>query len=35
VLDDVRDATLRHIDAPTEQGIDKVVTFASENIRQE
>ena len=27
VLDDVRDVTLKDIDAPTEEGIDQVVRF--------
>ena len=34
VLDDVRGATLRAIDAPTEQGIRQVVTFNSDGIVQ-
>ena len=32
VLDDVHGATLRDIDAPTEQGVDQVVTFRSERV---
>jgi hypothetical protein len=32
VLDDVHGATLRSIDGPTEPGIEKIVTFRSENI---
>ena len=32
VLDDVHGATLRTIDAPTEQGIEQVVTFRSEGV---
>ena len=34
VLDDVQDACLRSIDAPTESGVEQVVTFRSNNIRQ-
>lgn len=32
VLDDVRNASIRLLDASTEQGVDKVVSFRSENI---
>ena len=32
VLDDVRDCTLRALDAPTEKGVKQVVTFRSENV---
>lgn len=32
VLDDVKDSSLRHIDAPTEPGVDKIVQFNCENI---
>ena len=35
VLDDVRTCTLRQIDAPTEQGVDKVVQFRSANVKIE
>ncbi|MDE5649804.1 MAG: hypothetical protein K2I35_02145 [Duncaniella sp.] len=33
VLDDVTDATLYHIDAPTEPGIEKIVTFNCTDIK--
>ncbi|MDE6117642.1 MAG: right-handed parallel beta-helix repeat-containing protein [Duncaniella sp.] len=33
VLDDVTDATLYHIDAPTEPGIEKIVTFDCTDIK--
>lgn len=32
VLDDVKDSSLRNIDAPTEPGVDKIVQFNCENI---
>jgi hypothetical protein len=32
VLDDVHGATLRAVDAPTEQGVDKVVQFRSNDV---
>ena len=34
VLDDVHGATLRNVDAPTESGVEQVVTFRSSDIRQ-
>ena len=30
--DDVKDATLRAVDAPTEPGVDKVVQLRSQNV---
>jgi polygalacturonase len=35
VLDDVRHATLRHIDAPTEEGVSQVVSFRSDDVHTE
>ena len=33
VLDDVKDSSLRDIDAPTEPGVEKVVMFGCEDVK--